>query len=241
MKAFLLAAGHGTRLQPMTNTIPKCLVPINDIPMMSYWFSLFRKHGITDVFINLNHFPEQVKSFVDKNKKNLNVTLFYEDHLLGSLGTILKNKELVKNEKDFFIFYSDNLTNVNLSRMLEAHKRSGLPFTMGLFRTNDPKSCGIAELDNSNIVVDFVEKPENPKSNLANAGIYIMKPDLLNELSFPQEKLLDIGFDFLPLLKRKMLGFEIRDFLLDIGTHKNYDFANNLLQQNKTLFSYVSF
>ncbi len=240
MKAFLLAAGHGTRLRPITNKIPKCLVPVNGIPMMGYWFSLFRKHGISDVFINLNHFPEQVKEYVDNNKKEIRVTLYYEDHLLGSLGTILKNRKFVMDEEDFFIFYADNLTNVNLTEMYWAHKKSGLPFTMGLFRTNDPKSCGIAELDKNNRVIDFVEKPQHPKSDLANAGIYIMKPELLDRLSFPENKLLDIGFDLLPLLKNKMLGYEIRDFLLDIGTHKNYNLANNLLRENKTLFSYVS-
>jgi len=240
MKAFLLAAGLGTRLRPLTNTLPKCLVPVNGIPMMGYWFSLFRKYGIRDIFINLNHFPDQVKAYVEENKKTLNVTLIYEEQLLGSLGTILNNKKFVKNEEDFFIFYSDNLTNVNLSDMLAAHKKARLPFTMGLFRTNDPRSCGLAQLDNNNIVVDFVEKPQHPVSDLANAGIYIMKPELFSELIFPRGQLLDIGFNLLPLLKNRMLGFEIRDFLLDIGTHKNYNFANNLLREDKTLFSNVS-
>ncbi len=240
MKAFLLAAGHGTRLRPITNSIPKCLVPVNGIPMMGYWFSLFRKHGISDIFINLNHFPEQVKEYVDNNKRELNITLYYEDKLLGSLGTILKNRAFAEQEENFFVFYADNLTNVNLMEMYNAHRNSGWPFTMGLFRANNPKSCGIAELDDNNVVVDFVEKPEKPKTNLANAGIYIMKPELLSDLTFPRNKLLDIGFDLLPLLKNKMLGYEIRDLLLDIGTRKNYGYANKLLRENKTLFSFVS-
>ena len=240
MRAFLLAAGKGTRLQPITNTIPKCIVPIDGIPMMDYWFSLFRKHGITDVLINLNHFPEQVEAFVAKNHGSINVNLIFEERLLGSLGTIIDNKNFVAQEEDFFVFYADNLTNVDLTKMYTTHQASGFPFTMGLFRANDPKSCGIATLNEDKTVVDFIEKPENPVSDLANAGVYVMNNSLLNTMKSDEDKLLDIGFDLLPKLIGKMKGFEIDDFLLDIGTHENYIFANEFVRQNKSLFSYVN-
>ena len=64
MKAFLLAAGHGTRLRPLTNTKPKCLVEINSKPLMEYWFDLFRRYNITEVLINVNHFPDQVSDYI---------------------------------------------------------------------------------------------------------------------------------------------------------------------------------
>jgi mannose-1-phosphate guanylyltransferase len=95
MKAFLLAAGLGTRLRPITNTIPKCLVPVAGKPMLYYWFNLFRKYGITEVLINLNHFPDQVKNYIQNNITDLSVSLVNEETLLGSLGTLLKNKEFV--------------------------------------------------------------------------------------------------------------------------------------------------
>lgn len=237
MKAFLLAAGHGTRLQPITNSIPKCLVPIAGKPMLQYWFDLFHKHGITEVLINLNHFPEQVEKFIDLNEKEIQVNLVNEDTLLGSLGTLINNKKFVEDESEFFVFYSDNLTNVNLTKMLSFHKSLDKPFTMGLFRANDPKSCGIAELNDNYTIIDFVEKPSHPKSDLANAGVYIMKPELLNGFNVKKEELQDIGYDLLPKLVNNMNGFEIKDFLLDMGTHENLKRANEFVKNNPQEFN----
>uniref|UniRef100_UPI0040490E52 nucleotidyltransferase family protein n=1 Tax=Flavobacterium sp. TaxID=239 RepID=UPI0040490E52 len=124
MKAFLLAAGLGTRLQPITNITPKCLVEVAGRPMLDYWFSIFRKYGITEVLINLNHFPEQVKEYAQNNSSEIKITLVYEEKLLGSLGTLLKNQKFVENEKSFFVFYADTLTNLNLNDMLRVHRNS---------------------------------------------------------------------------------------------------------------------
>ena len=117
MKAVLLAAGLGTRLLPLTREIPKCLIPVNGVPLMDYWFRLFRKFGIDEVLINVNHLPEKVKVYVDENAHDLKVTLIYEKQLLGSLGTILNNRQFFHADEDVYIFYSDNLTNIDLSRM----------------------------------------------------------------------------------------------------------------------------
>ena len=170
MKAFLLAAGHGTRLRPITESIPKCLVPVAGRPMLDYWFSLFEKHGISDVLINMNHFPQMVESYVNQKVTDVKVTLVYEEVLLGSLGTLIHNFEFIDKDESFFIFYADTLTNVNLREMMAVHKKSRKPFTIGLFNSSDPKSCGIVALDESDCVIDFEEKPIYPKSNLANAS-----------------------------------------------------------------------
>ena len=239
MKAFLLAAGLGTRLQPITNTIPKCLVPVAGKPMLAYWFDLFRKHGITEVLINLNHFPEQVKAYINNTITDLKVTLVNEDILLGSLGTLIHNNKFVENEESFFVFYADTLTNLNLQEMLEIHKQSLKPFTMGLFHSNDPKSCGIVTLDQSGCVLDFEEKPTAPKSDLANAGIYIMNVDLFNKVKLNDKKLLDIAFDLLPQLVNQMQGYEIKDFVLDMGTHSNLTLANEFVKNHPSAFNII--
>jgi len=236
MKAFLLAAGLGTRLRPITDMLPKCLVPVAGKPMLAYWFDLFRKHGITEVLINLNHLPDQVRKFVAENDENIKVTLIYEETLLGSLGTILKNKSYIESEESFFIFYADTLTNVDLGDMLSIHKSSGKPFTMGLFHTDNPSSCGIAELDENNTIIGFEEKPAKPKSTLANAGLYIMNTSLLNEIKLSQDKLLDIGYDLLPTLVSNMTGYKHINFVLDIGTHNNLSRANEFVKDNPKIF-----
>ena len=92
MKAFLLAGGHGTRLKPLTDSIPKCLLPICGTPMLQIWFDLCRRYGIDEVLINLHTHGEAVRQFIEKNKNDLEVHLFEEETLLGSAGTLLANR-----------------------------------------------------------------------------------------------------------------------------------------------------
>ena len=238
MKAFLLAAGLGTRLRPITNVIPKCLVEVAGRPMLDYWFSIFRKYGITEVLINLNHFPEQVKEYVQNNSSDIKIKLVYEEKLLGSLGTLLKNQKFVENEKSFFVFYADTLTNINLKEMLRVHRNSNRVFTIGLFRSNNPSSCGIVKLDASGCIIDYEEKPTEPKSDLANAGIYIIDYELIKNVKVDSDKLLDIGFDLLPQLINKMQGYQINDFILDMGTHSNLGLANDYVSKNQDIFNF---
>lgn len=216
MKAYLLAAGLGTRLRPITNTITKCLVPICDKPLLGWWIDLFEQHGVTDVLINLHHFPEQVKTFLGSNSGGVKFEYYFEETLIGSGGTLRENKSFVKGEDSFCVFYADNLTNINLSKFVEYHKEKKQIFSMALFRSPNSTACGIALLDENGTIVDFEEKPKQPKSNLANAGVYVAHPDVLDLI--PNLELTDIGFHLLPKLIGKMAGWEINDYLIDIGT-----------------------
>ncbi len=117
MKAFLLVAGKGTRLRPLTDTIPKCLVPIKGKPLLSIWLEMFKTYGITDVLLNLHHLSHIVKDYINANSFDINIETFYEGSLLGSAGTILANRDFVKSERFFFIVYGDNLTKINLKEM----------------------------------------------------------------------------------------------------------------------------
>lgn len=240
MKAVLLAAGNGTRLRPLTLHTPKCLIPINGIPLMTYWFNLFRRYGIDEVFINLSYFPEHVEEYISQNANDLKVHLFYEKKPLGSLGTLLENKNFFSKGEDTFIFYSDNLTNINLIEFQRYHNSHSFPFTMGLFRTNKPQACGIAEMNQDYTITDFIEKPKFPKSNLANAGIYLTNNDIFNFIPLSLNKdILDIGFDLLPLLVNHMKGYEIPELLIDVGTLSNLHSAEKLVTNHPELFSFM--
>lgn len=226
MKAFLLAAGLGTRLRPITYTVPKCLVPIKGRPLLAWWMDLFEEHHVTEVLINTNYLPEPVRDFIHAyNDAHQGVKLieYYEKELLGSGGTVLANQAFVENEEDFFICYADNLTNANLSAMIKFHKEHHALLTMGLFHTNNPKGCGIAAKDDHGLIKEFVEKPEHPKSDLANAGIYVASQRIFDYI--PHKTFVDFGKDVLPLLVGKMYGYPIKDYILDIGTMPNYEKA----------------
>lgn len=221
MKAFLLAAGYGSRLKPITDTIPKCLVPIDDKPLLQYWIELFERYGIDDVLINSHYLSEQVENFLLTYSGNITFHLIHEPQLLGSGGTLYANKNFIDSNEPFFIFYADVLTNIDLNKMLSFHNDNNTDFTMGLFYTNNPKGCGIAELNESNDIVSFIEKPEEPKSNLANAGIYITNRNIFQYIPVGMS---DFGKDILPNINKK--GYLINDYLLDIGTVQNYNKAN---------------
>ena len=147
MKAFLLAAGQGTRLQPLTNTIPKCLVPIGGKPLLTIWLELCQRNGIFEVLINLNWKAEEVKEFLEDPPVDIRIRLFEEPQLLGTAGTLAANRSWIEEDKLFWIFYADVLTNADLNNMLAFHRERDASFTMGLVTTNEPSRCGIAQLD----------------------------------------------------------------------------------------------
>jgi len=227
MKAVLLAAGKGTRLRPLTDTIPKCLIPIGGEPMLTIWLRLLKKHGVEEVLINTHYRAGLVDDFLASDNSGVKVKAVYEEELLGSAGTVLANRDFFNYKEAFFIIYADNLTNLDLTRMAEFHRsknKEGL-LTMGLHRAANPQACGIAAINKENLVTSFIEKPEHPESDLANAGVYVAGQGIFDYIPHRKE-VVDLGFDVLPILVNKMYGYEIEEYLLDIGTLENYKRAN---------------
>ena len=227
MKAFLLAAGLGTRLRPLTDTMPKCLVPIDGEPMLYHWLQLLKIHDISDVLINVHYLPHAVRQYVadfESSNPTPQIMLFHEKTLLGNAGTIKANMRWIEDEEAFLIAYADNLTNVDLTGLIQFHQTRDAILTMGLFRSDCPERCGIAALGNDGLILDFTEKPEKPRSNMANAGIYVASPGLLDYIP---EGFADLGHDVLPRLVGKMYGDELDGYLRDIGTMESYIKAQN--------------
>lgn len=234
LKAFLLSAGLGTRLKPLTNEIPKCLLPINGQPLLHIWLELLNKHGVDEVLVNSHWLHEKLKAFLDsfqhsQLRSRISVKLFYEPQLLGSAGTLLVNKEWVADGHPFFILYGDNLTNVDLTKMYKFHCNHGLPFTLGVFRTAAPKECGIVEINDEGVVTSFIEKPKKPKSDLAAAGMYIADRRIFNFFSQEAASLspLDLGYHVIPNLIGRMKAYFIEEFIVDIGTIESYEKAQS--------------
>ncbi len=223
MKAFLLAAGVGSRLRPLTDTIPKCLVPIRGEPLLGIWFKLLEKFGITKVLVNAHANVVQVRQFLRGRFPNHQVTVAEEPELLGSAGTLAANQGWVGSDPTFFVLYADVLTNTDLEKMLRFHGCHPSAATLGVYRVPDPSRCGIAVVDPSGRIERFVEKPAEPPGNLAFSGILIGTQKLLEVI--PAKRPADIGFDVLPRLAGRMFAYPIPEFLLDIGTMENYQQA----------------
>jgi mannose-1-phosphate guanylyltransferase len=223
MKAFLLAAGKGTRLKPITDTIPKCLLPIRGKPLLAIWLELCRRSGIQDILINIHAHSLAVREFIAKHDHGLRIRLFEEPTLLGSAGTLAANREWVSGERAFWVLYADVLTNLNLSAMLEFHMSRKTPITLSVYKVPDPSRCGVITLGSDNVVVEFVEKPVNPVSDLAFSGVLLAGPELF--AAIPTHRPADIGFDVLPKLVGNMSAHATTDYFQDIGTLENYNLA----------------
>ncbi len=234
MKAFLLAAGLGTRLRPYTLTTPKCLMQIDGKPLLQIWLELLAAHGIDQVLINTHWLADAVESFLTAYRKQTQVEIFtaFEAQLLGSAGTVWQNRSFVDDQQDFLIIYADNLTQANLSQLVAVHRRASAQpavMTIGVFRATHPERCGIVVTDEFNQVIDFVEKPDRPMGNLANAGIYVASHALFDTLAPLCDadgfKPIDFGHHVLPALAGHMRIFEIDAYLIDIGSIESYQQA----------------
>jgi mannose-1-phosphate guanylyltransferase len=223
MKAFLLAGGFGTRLRPLTDSTPKCLLPIRGTPILQIWLALCQRHGIEEVLINVHSHGEAVRKFIQEKKNGLRVRLFEEQVLLGSAGTVLANRDWVNKEKSFWVFYADVLTTTNLNQMLAFHESLDQIATIGVYQVADPSRCGIVNVDEKGIVRDFVEKPHTPVGNLAFSGLMLATPAILDVI--PDMCPVDLGFHVLPQIVGRMAAFRISDFMIDIGTLETYQSA----------------
>jgi mannose-1-phosphate guanylyltransferase len=225
MKAFLLAAGLGTRLRPLTDTVPKCLVEVGGRTMLDIWLNALAKAGVDEVLVNTHHLADVVAAHVARRSGPPVVRLSHEQVLLGSAGTLRANRDFVAGEEMFLVVYADNLTDFDLRLLVDAHRSGGMPATLSAFQAPRPSECGILEVTDGR-VVGFVEKPADPPGDLANAGMYAFSPRVLDEIRGPLPR--DIGFDLLPGLVGRAGVVPLGDsFFLDIGTPAALDRARS--------------
>jgi len=226
MKALLLSAGLGTRLRPVTNIIPKCLVPINGKVLLEYWLENLLEAGIEEFLINTSYLHKQVEEFVKKSKYQDKITLIYEEKLLNTGGTLLANKKFFKDEP-FMLVHADNLSFCNFNDFIITHQNrlKKCEITMMLFRSDNPSSCGIVELDKENVVQNFYEKVTNPPSTLANGAVYICEPSIFDFLESLDKKDIDFSNDVLPKYIGRINTFFNDLYHRDIGTVESYALA----------------
>jgi mannose-1-phosphate guanylyltransferase len=221
VKAFLLAAGHGSRLRPITETIPKCLVPIRGVPLLAIWLEQCRRNGIEEVLINVHAHADLVHQFLGRNTNGIRARVMVEEQLLGSAGTLRANRHWIASDDLFWVFYADVLSSANLAGMLRMHLERRPSATLGVYEVPHPERCGVVKMDGGGVIREFVEKPAQPVSNLAFSGLMIAAPELLDVI--PDRIPADIGFHVLPQLTGRMLAYPIRDYLVDVGTMENYE------------------
>jgi NDP-sugar pyrophosphorylase family protein len=230
--ALVLAGGIGSRLRPLTLTTPKCLVPILGVPLLEYWMQELRRSDVTRVVVNTHHLPDPVRAYLGEVSARLGIDAreFHEPELLGSAGTVAANRDLCGEADCCVLIYADNLSTVRIDELIAFHRSHDEPMTMMLFRTAHPKACGIATLDETDRIVEFVEKPEHPKSDLANGGVYVVSREAYLEMA--DLGAFDLGFDVLPRFVGRMKGFAHGGLHIDIGTLDALEQAQGLARDH---------
>ena len=228
MIALLLAAGFGNRLKPLTNTVPKCLVPILEKPLLGYWLELLSNNEkIKKIYINTHYFSDQVEEFIKNHKTEIDVELIYEPKLLGTAGT-LKNLINMVSVQDLFVAHADNLSLFNLSDLITSFDQRPKisEITMMTFDTDEPENCGIIKKDKEGIVTEFHEKKKSFHGYEANGAVFIFSKKSIHKIR-EIENCKDISLDILPLFLGKISVFKNNTYHRDIGNNKSYLIAQN--------------
>ena len=220
MKAFLLAAGVGSRLRPITDAIPKCLLAIEGRPLLDIWLDAFDRAGVDEVLVNLHHLPEVVRRHLSTRTGSPSVRVVFEPELLGSAGTLVANREWVSHEEFFLACNADNLTDFDLQSLIAEHRHHGGTATLTVFHSETPSAGGVVELNAAGTMIGFAEKPAQPASDLTNAGIYAFHPSVLAEIDDQPPQ--DIGYHLLPRLVGRARAVLIDGYFRDIGTPDAY-------------------
>lgn len=219
MKAVLLAAGLGTRLRPLTDTVPKCLAPILGTPLLGIWLDRLLGSGTVDrVLINTHYLPDQVTNFVRDSRWSNKVDLVFEPELLGTGGTLLKNRQWIGQES-VLVAHADNLTLFDTAAFLTGHSNrpEGCVLTMMTFDTDTPQSCGIVE-EEAGVVIRFHEKVPNPPGCRANAAVYIFEPEVIDFTASFGTEFVDLSTQVLPHYLGRMATYHNSVYHRDIGT-----------------------
>ncbi len=233
IRALVLAAGVGSRLKPLTNKIPKCLVKISGVPVLGRWINELDRIGAEAVLINTHHKSEKVKNYINNlNYKTMKLSISKEEKLLGTAGTLIHNKKFFENSTGILI-HADNVTDFDLSLLLKAHdKRSpNTILTMLTFNSPNPSSSGIVEIDKKGLLTRFHEKIQNPPSNRANAAIYVFEKNFFDSLENPLSNYYDFSLDIIPDFIGKIQTFHTDKPFIDIGTPETLELAKNTFKK----------
>ena len=223
-KAVIMAGGFGTRLRPLTMSIPKPMAPVANIPMVEHIINLLKEHNITDLVILLYFQPESITSYFGDGSK-FGVTIQYVQATAdyGTAGAVKNAYELLQER--FIIISGDVLTDFDLSKAVQFHLDNQASATLLLTRVPNPLQYGIVMTSEDGHIQRFLEKPSWGQvfSDTINTGIYILEPEVLDYI--PYQKEFDFAKDLFPfMLKEEMplYGFIAEGYWRDIGNLNEY-------------------
>jgi mannose-1-phosphate guanylyltransferase len=222
MQAVILVGGEGTRLRPLTSTVPKPVVPLVDRPFISYMLEWLRVHGIDDVIMSCGFLATSVRNVLgDGSAYGIRLRFVEEPDPRGTAGA-LKFAESLLDER-FLMLNGDVLTDIDLTEQIAQHELTGARATLALVPVDDPSAYGLVCLDDDRAVEDFIEKPSSDRidTNLISAGAYVLEREILELV--PADRNVSIEREVWPrLIGSGLYGYPSESYWLDIGTPARY-------------------
>jgi mannose-1-phosphate guanylyltransferase len=222
MKAVVLVGGEGTRLRPLTETVPKPLLPLVDRPILDHVLDHLVAHGVVEVIMSSPYLEDTFHPFLEARGGDPAITWITEREPLGTGGAVVNALDHL-GEEPFFALNGDILTDLDLTAMLERHRERGAAATIALHHVEDARAFGLVETDPTGRVTEFREKPPDPISGDINAGTYVLEPSALR--AWPSGTYLWIEGEVFPALIRDgaaVHGFDTGAYWLDLGTPEQY-------------------
>ena len=222
MQALILAGGEGTRLRPLTSTVPKPVVPLVDRPFITFMLDWLRSHGVDDVVMSCGHMADGVRSVLgDGESVGLRLRYLEEPRPLGTGGALKFAEEML--DERFLMLNGDTLSDLDLTAQLRAHEATGARATLALYPVEDPSAYGLVRLQDDGSVREFVEKPapDQIDTNNISAGAYVLERSVLDLLRRGERA--SIERDVFPrLVGDGLYGHVGSGYWMDIGTPDRY-------------------
>lgn len=235
MKAMIMAAGVGSRLMPLTLEVPKPMVPMANRPLMENIVQLLAEHGFSEVIANLHYHADQISNhFGDFPVAGLNMLYSREEELMGTAGGVKKCQWFLNDT--FVVMSGDALTDVDLTLLLEAHRKNGALATIAVKKVAEVEQFGVVVSNSDERIISFQEKPrrEEALSNQANTGIYIFEPEIFDYI--PAGEFYDFGkqvFPHLVKIKAPFYAAVTEDYWCDVGNIDTYRQAHADILQGR--------
>ncbi len=225
MQALILAGGEGTRLRPLTYTVPKPVLPLAGRPHMAYVIDWLTGHGIDDVIISCGHLAEGVRNALEALEPDVRIRYAEEPDARGTAGAIRFAEQMLAER--FFVLNGDVLCDLDLTAQIEQHDRTGARATLALHPVADPSGYGLIHRNEDGEITEFLEKPEAHEidTDEINAGAYLLEQSVLDEIS--PDRAVSIEREVFPrLVGSGLYGIRLDGYWIDIGTPERYLEAN---------------
>ncbi|MFA6548348.1 MAG: NDP-sugar synthase [Candidatus Margulisiibacteriota bacterium] len=232
LKAIIIAGGLGTRLRPLTNTTPKPIVPVVNLPFVVHQIELLARHGVAEIVLNLHYLSAEIKKVLgDGREWGIKLRYSIEEHPLGTAGAV-KNAEEFFGDELLVIFNGDVLTDFDVSKIAAYHQEKNALVTLTLTEVEDPTAFGLILTDKDGRVTKFIEKPswDMVTTHNINAGLYIVDPVIFKQV--PKGQPYSFERELYPSLLEQgaaIYGYPSKDYWLDIGNPLKYKEAHRAI------------